>query len=239
MVSPKRKWRVRVTSARRCIRTSDSRATSCGKLFSWRRSNSRASPLRKRQSSSETVNSTLSWIEARALVERACRRADPQTGVPHLLAHTAHRVLHTAAQGVILSQEQKVDIGMREKRAAAEAAQCGQREAAADGWRDMLLPKLQRQLVDKLRAVSQRGLARAVSLRTPAADARTLAGTTRESRVRAQGWTCSYPPPGKILTPLLVTVPSRRALRCVCGWRRRRATEKSCRRRSSRCARHW
>ena len=96
-------------------------------------------------------------VEACTLVERARRRADPQTGVPHLLTHAAHRVLHPAAHSVVLSEEQKVDVGMRKECTAAEATQCDQREAAADGWRDVLLPQLQRQLVYKLRALSQRG----------------------------------------------------------------------------------
>src|ERR1019366_2954624 len=106
-------------------------------------------------------------VEACALVEGARRRADPQAGVPHFLAHAAHRVLHPAAKSVVLSQEQKVNVGMRKECAATEATRCGQRETAADGCRDVLLPELQRQLVHKLRAVAQQGAAGAGRFKPP------------------------------------------------------------------------
>ena len=149
----------------------------------------RASPVRKRQSSREMVNSTLSWSKRAQSSSVRVVGTDTQSDVPHLLADAADRLLHLAAQRFVLRQEKQVNIGMRKQCPATEAAQCDQREARPGARSNVLLPELQ------WRAYRQLPCDRAPWLcpnrwpRTPHAAARTPVGNGSAVWSRPPGWT--------------------------------------------------
>ena len=117
----------------------------------------RASPIRRRQSSSEMVNSTLSWSK-RAQSSRV--RVVGLTRSP--MSHISWQRLRTGPlilrnQGFVFRQEEKVDVGVGKQCPAAEAAQGHQGEAGGLG--DVLVPEIGGEAVDQLRAALEYGFA--------------------------------------------------------------------------------